>query len=159
MNVQPDFNLWFQLVWEFEGCKLEAYKDTGGVWTIGVGATYNHKKSRKVQQGDFITKDEALDFFRRDAQVIVAQLNQYIRKPLNSTQSTAIADYTYNRGIGNLLKTQLDELINANPNDSRIAAEIRGTGLKDRMGNLLKGLQRRRNCEAYLYEHGVVRLR
>ena len=33
-----------QLIKKFEGCKLIAYKDSGGVYTIGYGHTKNVKK-------------------------------------------------------------------------------------------------------------------
>ena len=31
----------FEKIKEFEGCKLQAYQDAAGVWTIGYGHTYN----------------------------------------------------------------------------------------------------------------------
>jgi GH24 family phage-related lysozyme (muramidase) len=85
------------------------------------------------------------------------QLNHFIKKPLNGDQSAALMDYVYNRGIGNFLKTRLDELINANPNDPAIRREILGTGLRDRAGNLLWGLGRRRRAEAHLYFTGELK--
>ena len=66
-------------------------------------------------------------------------------------------DYVYNRGIGNLLKTQLDELINKNPNDPKIKDEIINTGLWDRLGHKLWGLGRRRRAEAHLYFTGELK--
>ena len=41
------------LIKKFEGCELEAYQDSVGVWTIG----YGHTKS--VKEGDKINQDEA----------------------------------------------------------------------------------------------------
>ena len=41
------------LIRKFEGLKLESYKCSAGVWTIGYGHTSNVKKSDKI------TKDEA----------------------------------------------------------------------------------------------------
>ena len=157
MNVNPDYNLWAQMVKEFEGFRNQAYRDSGGVWTIGLGSTYNYTAKRKVQAGDYITLSEAGVWMRTEFQEVVRLANVYIKQPLTPAQSTAVCDYIYNRGIGNFLKTQLDELINANPNDSRIYEEMRGTGLKDKLGNILRGLKRRRNCEAYLYYTGQLK--
>ncbi len=140
-----------------EGVRLKAYKDSVGVWTIGVGSTYNFDKGRKVKKGDFITKETAVKWLQKEDEQIIQQLNFYIKKPLNPDQSAAIVDYTYNRGIGNLLKTQLDELINSNPDDPRILKEIEGTGLKDRLGHILFGLKRRRLAESYLYKTGQLK--
>jgi lysozyme len=155
-NVIPNFTLWAQMIQEFEGFKTKAYLDSGKVATIGFGSTYNYKEKRKVKLGDTITLQEATNWMQFDFQETIRLANVYIHKPLNKFQATAICDYIYNRGIGNFLKTQLDELINANPNDPKILDEIRGTGLKDKLGNLLRGLIRRRKSQANLYATGVL---
>ena len=157
MNVNPDYKKLAAIKRHFEGFYSSAYKDSGGVWTVGYGSTYNFDKKRKVQKGDFLLEDDAIRFMEIETQNVRAQLNAYIKKPLNPSQSAAIMDYVYNRGIGNFLKTRLDELINANPNDPAIGKEIIGTGLKDRAGNLLWGLGRRRRAEAFLYNTGGLK--
>ena len=156
-NVLPDFYKLSAIKEHFEGYKNIAYKDSGGVWTVGFGSTFNHDAKRKVQEGDIVTKDIATRWMATDVSNIVTNLNKYITSQLNPAQSAALVDYVYNRGIGNLLKTQLDELINANPNDPLVLAEIKKTGLKDRAGNLLWGLGRRRLAEAYLYQTGQLK--
>lgn len=157
MNVVANFTWLAQILREFEGCYLNAYADTGEIWTIGFGSTYNFNQKRKVLKGDVITLEDAVKFFRIDQVHILDDLNRYIKKPLNPYQSTAICDYVYNRGIRNFLRTQLDELINENPSDPQILAVIKGTGLMDSLGNRLRGLQRRRNCEAHLYNTGEIK--
>lgn len=157
MRVIPDYNLLGSIIEHYEGFSDVAYQDTGKVWTIGFGSTYNYDQGRKVRQGDRVTKVKATEYLQNDISNVVRQLNHYIKVDLNRGQSTAMVDYVYNRGIGNFLKTNLDELINANPNDVRIRQEIIGTGIRDRMGNLLWGLGRRRRTEAHLYFHGVLR--
>jgi lysozyme len=155
-RVLPDFDKWGQLIRHFEGFKPQAYQDSGKIWTIGFGSTFNHSAKRRVQKGDVITLQEATKWMQKDFSEIIRLANVYIRQPLNLNQSTAICDYIYNRGIGSFLKTQLDELINANPNDPRILNEIMGTGLKDRLGRVLLGLKRRRKSQAHLYSTGEV---
>jgi lysozyme len=157
MNVNPDYKKLAAIKKHFEGFYSSAYKDSGGVWTVGYGSTYNFDKKRKVQKGDFLLEDDAIRFMEIETQNVRDQLNYYIKKPLNPNQSAAIMDYVYNRGIGNFLKTRLDELINANPNDPAIGKEIIGTGLRDRAGNLLWGLGRRRRAEAFLYNTGGLK--
>lgn len=156
-NVSPDFSKLFAIKEHFEGFKSMAYKDSGGVWTVGLGSTYNHDKKRRVQQGDILSKAKAVEWMKIDAADVIRQVNQYIKKPLNPNQSAAIVDYVYNRGINNFLKTNLDELINAHPDNVDIKAEMLGTGLKDRMGNLLWGLGRRRRSEWHLYSTGNLK--
>lgn len=156
-NVIPDYTLWGKMIKEFEGFRQRAYLCPSKVWTIGLGSTYNYTAKRKVQAGDYITLDEATTWMRIEFQEVVRLANVYIKQPLNPAQSTAVCDYIYNRGIGNFLKTQLDELINANPNDPRIQKEMSGTGLTDRLGHVLNGLKRRRSCQANLYFTGQLK--
>jgi lysozyme len=157
MNVQPNYEQLGSIKGHFEGYENLAYKDSGGVWTVGYGSTYNHDKKRKVKQDDFVNREIATRWMAIDVANITTELNRYIKVPLNPYQSAALVDYCYNRGIGNMLKTQLDELINANPNDLRIKGEFLKTGLKDRVGNLLWGLGRRRRAQAYLYFTGKLK--
>lgn len=156
-NVIPKYEVWALLISEFEGFRKAAYLDSGNVVTIGFGSTYNYSAQRKVLITDVISYNEAVNWMQFEFQEVVRNANHYITSPLTWNQSTAICDYIYNRGIGNFLKTSLDELINANPNNPEILNQITGTGLKDRLGNLLRGLVRRRKSEAYLYETGGVK--
>lgn len=157
MNVQPDFAKLAAIKEHFEGFYNNAYKDSGGVWTIGFGSTFNYDKNRKVQADDFITKQTAVKWVEIEDAEIIRQANFYIKKQLNPDQSAAVVDYIYNRGIGNFLKTQLDELIASDPNNPQIKTEMIGTGIKDRAGNLLWGLGRRRRAEAHLYFTGELK--
>jgi GH24 family phage-related lysozyme (muramidase) len=157
MNVRPDMFLWAEMKKHFEGCELEAYPDSGKVWTIGFGETYNHDAKRKVQKGDKINFDTAVKWLEVSAKERIDQANQYIKVPLSAHQSVAICDYIYNRGIGNFLKTQIDDMINAGASVDRICNEIVNTGLKDRLGNLLWGLGRRRRSQAYMYKYGKLK--
>lgn len=157
MNVNPDYNLWAKMIKEFEGFKEKAYLCPSKVWTIGFGSTYNYTAKRKVQAGDYITLAEATSWMRIEFQEVVRLANVYIKQELTPAQSTAVCDYIYNRGIGNFLKTQLDELINANPDDPKIQKEMSGTGLTDRLGHVLNGLKRRRSCQANLYFTGKLK--
>ena len=149
--------LWARMKEHFEGCKLVAYADTGGVWTIGFGETYNHDARRKVRQGDTITFEKAVQWMGISAEERIKQANQYIKVKLNGAQSAAICDYIYNRGIGNFLKTNLDELINGSGNVDAICNEIINTGIRDRLGSVLWGVGRRRRTQAYLYKYGVLK--
>lgn len=157
MNIEPNYDQLAQMREHFEGFFPNAYKDSGGVWTVGYGSTYNFEAKRKVKQGDKIDRLKALEWMKIEDAQIGIYLSRYIKVKLTPAQATALFDYVYNRGIGNFLKTKLDELINIDPNDQRIKAEIIGTGLWDRLGNKLWGLGRRRRCEAHLYFTGEIK--
>ena len=49
-----------ELIKQFEGCRLKAYKCPAGVWTIG----YGHTKG--VTEGMTITEEEAEDLLKKD---------------------------------------------------------------------------------------------
>lgn len=155
--IRPDFTKLQALKSAFEGFESVAYQDSGGVWTVGSGHTWHYDKQRKIKQGDTINKTTDALWLALKYEATIKEIQQYIKADLNPDQAAAICDYVYNRGIGNFLKTQLDELINTNPNDRRIAEEIMGTGLKDRAGQLLWGLGRRRYAEAWLYFRGEIK--
>lgn len=157
MNNIPDFNKLAAIKKHFEGYSSVAYADSGKVWTLGFGSTYNHNHMRKVAKGDVINEATAIKWMAKDTENIIKQINQYIKVQLNFDQMAALCDYVYNRGINNFLRTKLDELINANPNDFKIEDEFLRTGLKDRMGNLLWGLGRRRRAESHLYFTGQLK--
>ena len=157
MNINPDLNKLQQLKSAFEGFENIAYPDTGGVWTVGSGHTWNYDRERKVKVGDTISRETDARWLGLKYDSLVKEISKYIKVQLNPDQSAAIVDYCYNRGVGNFLKTQLDELINANPNSDKVTDEIKMTGLRDRAGNLLWGLGRRRRAQAHLYKTGQLK--
>jgi lysozyme len=78
----------------FEGCRLEAYADEGGVWTIGWGDTHN------VLQGQRITQAEA----DRRLLVLVADfeagVSKNLARPATQGQFDAMVCLAYNIGLG-----------------------------------------------------------
>src|SRR5215203_809492 len=96
-NVLPDFYKLSQIKEHFEGFDLNAYPDSGKVWTVGYGSTYNHDAKRKVQQGDTVTKETAIRWMSIDVDNVIRDANRYIKSQLNPYQSAAIVDYIYNR--------------------------------------------------------------
>jgi GH24 family phage-related lysozyme (muramidase) len=143
MQITDNF---ISLVKQFEGCKLEAYKDSGGVWTIGYGHTKN------VEEGDKIEQYQAEMFLKDDTLEFVRYANFYLRranKVVTQNQFDAIVDLIYNRGIGTVLKSSTwDAILSNNPNIRYI---WENEGIKDRAGNKLNGLIKRRKAEVDLY--------
>jgi lysozyme len=127
-----------------EGCVLKAYKDTGGVWTIGYGHT------RDVKPMMTITKEKALELLDQDMDECVKWVNS-LHLNINQNQFTALCDIAFNAGPGNMMKWGLITLIRLNPNDPRIADKINSNGIHDRKGNLLQGLVKRRAKDVKLY--------
>lgn len=89
---------------KMEGCKLVAYKDSVGVWTIGYGHTAG------VKAGDKITQYQAEQFLKED----LAKFEAVAQKTRNvNTQGKfdAVVDFCYNCGIGNFNSSTLKKYI------------------------------------------------
>src|SRR4051812_46457869 len=81
-----------------EGCRLHAYQDSRGVYTIGVGMTRLY--GRPVKAGDTITQAEADQLFRVEAQSFQSKVLHLVTAPLTQNQTTALVSLAYNIGIG-----------------------------------------------------------
>ena len=112
----------------FEGCRLKAYRDSGGVATIGFGSTLN------VTDGMEITMEQALKLFERDCAPLLKLVEG---KPL--LEAAALVSFGYNCGAGALKR------VLAGTSD-------RTTFVKDKKGNTLPGLVSRRRLETALIE-------
>lgn len=137
-----------ELIKQFEGCSLKAYKCPAGVWTIG----YGHTKG--VTEGMTITKEEAEDLLKRDIVNFEINVRGCVIPNLNDHQIDALTSFAYNVGLGNLRKSTLLRIINHGLGD-RIGTEGAIREQFDRWvyagGKKLKGLVRRRKAEADLY--------
>lgn len=137
------------LIKEFESCELKAYKDGGGVWTIGWGTTV-YPWGAKVKSRDTITQLEADTFFDRDVSiksVAVDRLTAEIK--LKQQQYDALVSFAYNVGSNALKTSTLLRLLRVNPNDPNIRLQFMRWN-KDN-GKVVGGLTRRRKAEADLY--------
>ena len=142
----------YALTREFEGCRLKAYQDTGGVWTIGYGSTLMPDGDR-VQIGDTITQAESDAMLQRG----VRRFSGYVDNLLNVSgltqgQYDALTDFCYNRGPGNMQRSRLCRLVKADPNDPRIPEAFGDKeNIVDRKGVVQPGLIRRSQAEAAVY--------
>lgn len=136
------------LIKKFEGCKLEAYKDSVGIPTIGWGNTYYEDKT-KVKMGDKITADRAESLLHLVVIPYGEAVNKSVKKELTQNQYDSLVSFTYNVGIANFNSSTLLKKINVNPNDPAITEEFKkwckGGGV------VIKGLLNRRISEATNY--------
>lgn len=90
-----------------EGCKLTAYQDKGGVWTIGWGRTEG------VSPGMTCTEAQAEEWLLAEIQSISGALSKLITVPVNENQFSALVDFAYNEGTGRLSGSSILRLLNA----------------------------------------------
>lgn len=79
----------------FEGCRLSAYQDDGGVWTIGYGHTY------KVIPGMTCTQAQAESWLMEDVARAANAVNIMVKVKLSQPEFDALTDFVFNVGIGN----------------------------------------------------------
>ena len=123
---------------QFEGCKLEAYQDQVGVWTIGYGHTEG------VYSGQVITQDEAENFVVEDVQKCVHAINRDVKVELTQDEFNALVDFSFNLGIGALEHSTLWKLVQEGDFDAAANQFVKW----DRAGGKeVAGLIRRRLAE------------
>ena len=131
------------IIKQFEGLRLEAYRCPAGVWTIGYGHT------RDVKEGQVIDEAEAERLLEEDYNRAATFVRQLAFKPLNRNQFEACVSFVFNLGPGNFKNSTLLRKINADPNDPTIRDEF-AKWVKSNF-ETLPGLVKRRAAEAELY--------
>ena len=130
------------LIKKFEGCELESYQDSVGVWTIGFGHT------KGVKEGMTITKEEADKMLEEELLEYEGYINDYIEVPLSQCQFDALVAWVYNLGPTNLRSSTLLKELNAG-NYEEAPAQMKRWNKAG--GFVLAGLERRREAEALLF--------
>lgn len=136
------------LIKSFEGCKLEAYKCSGGKWTIGWGTT-GSIDGIEIKQGMKITQTKADEVFIDKLKVYENTVNNYVTyKNLNQNMYDALVSFTYNCGTNAFKKSTLLELLNKG--EILKAADQFDLWI-NAGGKPLEGLKRRRKAEKELF--------
>ena len=124
---------------EFEGLRLNAYKDAAGVPTIGYGHTYN------VRMGDKITAWYAKDLLSEDIAYFEDKVKE-LEVARTEGQLDALVSFAFNLGIEKLKRSTLLKVIREGGSKSQIKREFKRWVYAD--GKKLKGLEKRREWEA-----------
>ncbi len=133
----------------FEGKKLKAYKDQGGVWTIGYGSTYNIDKKRPVQEDDIIDESTALRWLHSITSDLQNQIKKVLTVVVNQNQLDSLTSLAYNIGLTAFKKSTLLKRLNANYPKIQVADEfLRWNKVK---GVVNQGLTNRRSKERELF--------
>lgn len=129
------------LIKEFEGCRLEAYQDERGIWTIGYGHTAG------VKQGDVCSQAQADSWLLDDTHWASLEVIRTVDVSITQNQFDALVSFIFNIGSGNWASSTLRRLINGR------SAEASQEFLKwDHVnGSPDAGLLRRRQAEQQLF--------
>ena len=131
------------LIKHFEGCELESYRCSANVLAIGYGTTKN------VVEGMKISQHQAEELLMKDLEEFEEYVEDLIDVPLEQNQFDALVAWTYNLGPTNLKTSTLRKVLNKGAYDD-VAEQIKRWNKAN--GKVLKGLVRRRNAEAKLFD-------
>ena len=153
-------NNWYQLIRQFEGLVLTAYRDKAGFWTIGYGCTY-YENGKPVTIGDKISRARAEQLLAAIVKGFAGHVNKLLTVKLNQNQFDALVSFAYNVGLDidadtiaeGLGDSTLLKLVNKNPSDPLIRVEFNKWNKATVNGKkvVLPELVARRKMEADLY--------
>lgn len=130
------------LIKQFEGLRLRAYRCSADVWTIGYGHTAS------VDANDVITEEQAIKLLRQDIAESERTINKHVLVPLTQNQFDALVSFVFNIGGGNFRASTLLKKLNAGDYDGA-APEFRRWVIAG--GKTLPGLVPRREAESALF--------
>jgi len=131
-----------------EGCRLNAYLDIAGVWTIGVGHTEG------VEKDDKITQEQADRLLILDLKIFEKAVNSAVTVPLSQSQYDALCSFTFNLGGTALRRSTLLKKLNNKDYNGAAEEFLRWCKAKDpKTGKLKtsKGLLKRRKEEREIF--------
>lgn len=135
------------LIKQFEGLRLKAYKCPAGVWTIGYGHTAA-AGAPIVTPGMTISEDEAYAILHDDLIQYEQAVANLVKVLLTQSQFDALVDFAYNVGPAALAKSTLLKRLNAGQYDAVPTELMKWTKAG---GKEMPGLVRRRRAEAAMW--------
>jgi GH24 family phage-related lysozyme (muramidase) len=93
-----------ELICQFEGLKLERYRDAVGLWTIGYGHLILKEEMEKLTK---ITTGEAKTLLRKDLKRTEDGVKKLLTHSATQSQFDALVSFAFNLGVGNLKKSTL----------------------------------------------------
>lgn len=138
-----------KIIAKFEGLLLKAYKDVGGIWTIGYGSTRNPYTGVPVKEGDKISKEIALDWLQKEIKSFQVGIRKLVKVPITANQLSALTSLAYNIGLGAFQRSTLLKLLNQKAPIQDVADQfLRWNKVQ---GKEVKGLTNRRILEKDLF--------
>lgn len=135
------------LIRRWEGCRLKAYRDSAGVWTIGYGLT-SAAGIVQVYEGMIITQRQADDYLARALVKYEQAVEQAITRPMTQPQFDALTSLCYNIGPGALAGSSVVRRFNEGNITGAADAFLMWTKAG---GKELQGLVNRRHDERRMF--------
>ncbi|MBF9834229.1 lysozyme [Enterobacter hormaechei] len=135
------------LIKQFEGCKLTAYQDSVGVWTIGYGWT-QPVDGKPIRAGMAIKQETAERLLKTGLVSYESDVSRLVKVGLTQGQFDALVSFTYNLGARSLSTSTLLRKLNAGDYAGAADEFLRWNKAG---GKVLSGLTRRREAERALF--------
>lgn len=135
------------LIKQFEGCKLTAYQDGVGVWTIGYGWT-QPVDGKPIRAGMTIKQETAERLLKTGLVSYESDVSRLVKVGLTQGQFDALVSFTYNLGARSLSTSTLLRKLNAGDYAGAADEFLRWNKAG---GKVLNGLTRRREAERALF--------
>lgn len=135
------------LIKQFEGCKLTAYQDSVGVWTIGYGWT-QPVDGKPIRAGMTIKQETAERLLKTGLVSYEIDVSRLVKVSLTQGQFDALVSFTYNLGARSLSTSTLLRKLNAGDYAGAADEFLRWNKAG---GKVLNGLTRRREAERTLF--------
>lgn len=135
------------LIKQFEGCKLTAYQDSVGVWTIGYGWT-KPVDGKPIRAGMTIKQETAERLLKTGLVSYENDVSRLLKVDLTQGQFDALVSFTYNLGARSLSTSTLLRKLNAGDYAGASDEFLRWNKAG---GKVLNGLTRRREAERALF--------
>lgn len=135
------------LIKQFEGCKLTAYQDSVGVWTIGYGWT-KPVDGKPIRAGMTIKQEAAERLLKTGLVSYESDVFRLVKVGLTQGQFDALMSFTYNLGARSLSTSTLLRKLNAGDYAGAADEFLRWNKAG---GKVLNGLTRRREAERALF--------
>lgn len=135
------------LIKQFEGCKLTAYQDSVGVWTIGYGWT-KPVDGKPIRAGMTINQETAERLLKTGLVSYENDVSRLVKVDLTQGQFDALVSFTYNLGARSLSTSTLLRKLNAGDYAGASDEFLRWNKAG---GKVLNGLTRRREAERALF--------
>ncbi|HBK4842834.1 MULTISPECIES: lysozyme [Enterobacter cloacae complex] len=135
------------LIKQFEGCKLTAYQDSVGVWTIGYGWT-QPVDGKPIRAGMTIKQETAERLLKTGLVRYESDVSRLVKVGMTQGQFDALVSFTYNLGARSLSTSTLLRKLNAGDYAGAADEFLRWNKAG---GKVLNGLTRRREAERALF--------
>ncbi|WP_370931042.1 lysozyme [Bartonella sp. DGB1] len=131
---------------QWEGLRLEAYRDVAGVLTIGYGHT-----GKDVKIGQQISRNQAENLLLKDLARFEEAVSKYVKVDLTDNQFACLVSFAFNIGVTAFKGSKLLKKLNKGNYDAVPQELMRWTYSG---GKISQGLVNRRSAEVGLWAKG-----